>query len=410
MNKSIILLITALLLMQVSCRKEPGDEYKPLIDFKTDKKALQLIEADNLFAFDLMKEVDVLAEEDNYMISPLSVSIALGMTYNGSEGLTRSAFEETLRLSGLSRHEINYIHGALIKHLLKVDRKVTFEVANSIWVKHLYTIVKEFADTNIYYYDAEIRSVDFLDPETKDIINGWIEDKTRGKVKDVIDVIPPDVVMYLINALYFNGDWKYKFEEDTGFQIDFRFADESSGKVDAMKLEGDLEVFINGDVTAIDLPYGNNKYSMVLLLPDESKTVEDLVDILDIEQWNEWLSGLDTLGINLQMPKFKYEYKTLLNDPLTAMGLGVAFTGAAEFPYLVEETNDLFISRVIHQTFIDVNEKGTEAAAVTVVEIRETSVPEEPPLLKLDRPFLYVIREKTSNAIVFMGKVGRPVY
>ena len=396
----------SLVILLGSCSTEP-DPYIPEIDFQNDKKASQLISSDNAFALDLFKEVHILAEDENYMISPLSVAIALGMTYNGSDMDTKIAFEETLRLNGLSRSEINRIHGSLIELLLKIDPKITFEIANSIWVNHFYTLQQEFADTNRYYYDAEINSLDFGDGATRDIINAWCEDKTHGKVKEVLDQVPPDVVMYLINALYFYGSWTYEFDKEDNRPISFKLEDGTTKSVEGMRLEAGLNVLYKENFSLLELPYGNEKYSMLIMLPGEENSVEDILDQFSVENWNSWMNAMSKTNLNIHIPKFKYEFKTLLNEPLINMGLGVAFGGGADFSLMVRESRDLFISRVIHKTFIDVNEKGTEAAAVTVVEIRETSAGPGTEFV-VDKPFVYVIKEKTSGAIVFMGKVGNP--
>jgi len=404
--KKIIYLLAAILLLS-SCQ-EKTNPYVPSIDFQSDKKAIDLISADNVFAFELFKEVNNLAEEDNYMVSPLSVAIALGMTYNGADGATKTAFEETLGLAGFTRHEINEIHGKLIEHLLKVDPKVKFEIANSIWVNKNYTLMTEFADSNAFYYNAEIQSMDFYNSEAVDIINGWVSDKTHEKITEVLNEIPPATVMYLINALYFYGSWQYEFDKEKTAPMDFTLEDGSTEQVDGMIMTASLPLAYTDKYAAVELPYGDDKFSMMIMLPKESYDVDDVINEMSVDSWDSFTENLNLTNLTLKMPKFKYEFKTLLNKHLTNMGLGVAFGGGAEFPLMVEESNDLSISRVIHKTFIDVNEEGTEAAAVTVVEIRETSAGNDY-TISIDKPFIYVIREKTSGALVFMGKVGRPV-
>lgn len=403
--KNLIFLFAGILLFS-SCQ-EKTETYIPSIDFQTNKKASELISADNAFAFELFKEVHNLAEEDNYMVSPLSVAIALGMTYNGADGATKTAFEETLGLAGFTRHEINAIHGKLIEHLLKVDPKVKFEIANSIWVNKNYTLMTEFADSNAFYYNAEINSMDFYNGEAVDIINGWVSDKTHEKITEVLNEIPPATVMYLINALYFYGSWQYEFDKEKSAPMDFKLKNGSTEQVDGMIMTASLPISFTDKFTAIELPYGEDKFSMMIMLPKEGYDVDDVIDEMSVNSWDSWTENLNLTNLTLKMPKFKYEFKTLLNDHLSNMGLGVAFGGGAEFPLMVEESNDLFISRVIHKTFIDVNEEGTEAAAVTVVEIRETSIGDDL-IININKPFIYVIREKTSGALVFMGKVGRP--
>lgn len=404
--KTFILIVFVAIIVS-SCTKEPVP-YTPTIDFQNNKKAVELISADNDFAFYFFREVHKLAEEENYMVSPLSVAIALGMTYNGAETDTKTAFEETLRLKGFSRHEINILHSALINHLLRVDPKVQVEIANSIWVNDNFSLKPTFADTNIYYYKAGINTLDFSNPDSKNIINSWISHKTHDKIKDVIDAIPPDALMYLINAIYFNGNWKYEFEKSDNSPITFKTEDGKAEEVEGMKLTATLNTSYQNDLSLLELPYGNDRYSMVIMLPSEEKNVEEIIQIFSAENWSKWMNEMKETNITVHIPKFKHEYKTLLNKHLTNMGLGIAF-GNADFSGMINEDIGLNVSRVIHQTFIDVNEKGTEAAAVTVVEMRYTSAgPGEGATFLVDRPFLYLIREKSSGAIVFMGKVGNP--
>jgi serpin B len=394
-----------------SCEKKETAE-QPEIDFRNDKKASQLIEADNLFAFDLFDEVYTRESEENFMISPLSVSIALGMTYNGAEGETKSAFEETLRLSGLSRHEINKIHGALIAHLMKADPKVTMEIANSIWVNQIFSLMQEFADTNRHYYDAQVASLDFNGPSAADIINDWVSDKTHEKITSIIESIPPQTAMYLINALYFYGTWKYAFDEKENLPVVFNYEDGSYSEVEAMRQKADLSYFAGNQVRMLELPYGDGNFSMHIMLPAEGYKLNDVIQYFTIQNWKTWQENLAERSVNLVLPKFKFEYKSLLNEHLKSMGMEVAFDGRADFSSMIQEPADLYISRVIHKTFIDVNEKGTEAAAVTAVEVGYTSVGPGDQTIQfiVDQPFIYAITEKTSNAVVFMGKVGNPEY
>jgi len=174
-----------------------------------------------------------------------------------------------------------------------------------------------------------------------------------------------------------------------------------------MNLEGDFNYTANGDFAAVELPYGDSTLSMVVMLPSGDKDVSDIVARMNTEQWDSWFAGSWVRAVNVHLPKFKYEFKDLLNDPLINLGLGVAFGGGADFSR-IRASGGIYISRVIHQTFIDVNEEGTEAAAATIVEMRETSAGGGPVYFKADRPFLYVIRENSTGAIVFKGKVGRP--
>jgi serine protease inhibitor len=409
MKKFILLLATGLVLF--SCKKEPNTDY-PIVDLVNNKKAAELIEADTRFGLNLFGQVITMAEvPENLMISPVSVAVALGMTYNGANGDTKTAFEETLGFSGYSREEINTIHQALINHLLKADPKVIMEIANSIWYRQGFDVLQSFIDTNKIFYNAEVRGLDFGDPTAKDVINDWCALKTHDKIKDVLDGISSDVVMYLINAIYFNGTWTYQFDETKSYTGSF--LKENGAYVDAgyMKMQTDVAYLSNELFTAVDLPYGNENFSMSILLPKSNKSVSDIVGQLTAENFAKWTADFVKKEVVVTIPKFKFGYKELLNDPLINMGLGVAFSGGADFTG-INPGGNLQISRVIHQSFIDVNEKGTEAAAVTVVEVELTSTGpgNGPAIFTADHPFVFVIREKTSNAILFIGRVGNPVY
>ncbi len=392
-----------------SCQKKDNIDRNPGY-LTTDKKAAELIAADNAFAYDLLSETDKINEEDNFMLSPLSVAMALGMTYNGAENETKQAFEQTLRLNGLSRHDLNRIHGDLLTYLIKADPRVTLEIANSIWVHNLYTLMKAFADTNAYYYKAEVANIDFRSNDATETINNWVSDNTHGKIPAILDQIPPDAVMYLINAIYFNGTWTFAFDKNKTGDMPFHYRDGSVGQVSTMQMEGDIEYYRNDLFRAVELPYGSGKFVMDILLPGEAHTVSDLTAWLTANGEGSWLMNFsEAKDLLIKLPKFKFEYSTILNEALKNMGLGNAFSASADFSGMLEELKNLSISRVIHKTFIDVNEQGTEAAAVTAVEIEYTSV-SEPSSFIVDRPFLFILREKKTGAVVFTGKVEKPVY
>ena len=394
-----------------SCEKsDPIQKETPKITL--NKKAAEIIEADKAFGFELFREVCILSEEDNIMISPLSVSYALGMTYNGADGTTLEAFNDVLHFGDLTTEEVNESYKDLMDQLLNLDDKVEFSIANSIWYRLGFQVLSEFIKTNEDYFDAAVKEIDFTDPQTVELINQWIEDKTNDKIKDMLDFIPVDAVMYLINAIYFNAPWNYEFEKGDTYQGDFKLADGPKHQVDYMRVSGNFQYTSNEDFTAVELPYGDSTFSMVVMLPSPEKEVSDLVSKLDIAHWDSWFEGSRFTGVQVDLPKFKYEFKELLNDPLTDLGLGVAFSELeADFTRINPDGN-LFISRVIHQTFIDVQEEGTEAAAATIVEILNTSAGGggSPIYFKADKPFLYLIKENSTGTIVFIGKVGKPEY
>jgi len=259
------LLILALFTLY-SCEKEPIDkEPKKIV---LNKKAAEIIQADQQFAFELFKEVYGLSEDDNLMISPLSVSYALGMTYNGSVGDTKEAFRQMLHFGELTDQEVNESYKDLMGQLVTLDDNVDFSIANSIWYRLGYDVLAEFIATNQEYFDAAVEELDFSDPGAVDIINNWIEDKTNDKIKDMLDYIPADAYMYLINAIYFNANWKYKFDKEETFEDDFNLEGGGTFRTDFMQVEGGFSFTSQDNFKAVELPYGDSAFSMVVLLPD----------------------------------------------------------------------------------------------------------------------------------------------
>ena len=376
------------------------------------KKSLELIESDNNFGLEFFQKVSTDNTTENIMVSPLSVALALGMTYNGAEGTTKDAMKEALKLGSLTDEEINASYKSIIDQLLKLDPKVILSIANSIWYKLNFQVQNEFIDLNKEYYYAEVNELDFTLPDAKDIINGWVNEKTKGLIPAIIDNIPPEAVMYLINAIYFKGVWMYEFDPDDTREQDFYPEDGMTQKVDMMQMEGDLLFTSNDLFDAISLPYGDGQFNMFIMLPKGENTTGDIVAELNNDNWNTWINSLGTQQVVVKLPKFKFEFFRLLNDDLSSMGMGIAFDPAnADFTG-INPGGGLFISRVLHKTFIEVNEEGTEAAAVTAVEIGYNSIGPEPNVryFTADHPFLFAIRENSSGTILFMGRVNLPEY
>ncbi len=392
-----------------SCERSEPVQKEPA-KITLNKKSEKIIEADQQFAFELLGKVNALAEEDNFMISPLSVSYALGMTMNGAAGTTLDAFYNVLHFGDLTNEEVNESYKDLMDQLVSLDDKVEFSIANSIWYRLGYNVLQEFITTNQTYFDAAVSELDFSDPQAVEIINAWIEEKTNEKIKDMLDYIPQDAVMYLINAIYFNATWKYEFDKSQTAEGPFYLDGGGSHPADFMKVKGAFNCTVTEDFSAVEMPYGDSTFSMVVMLPSGESTTDDLIGQMDHSQWGAWFENPTVRNVQIELPKFKYGFKSLLNDPLIDLGLEIAFTGNADFSRITPGA-DLFISRVIHQTFIDVQEEGTEAAAATIVEIMETSAGGDSTLIfRVDKPFVYVIKENSTGAILFMGKVGKPVY
>jgi serine protease inhibitor len=406
----LISIITAFIISVQSCDRV-SDKPEPE-KMNLTKKSLELIESDNQFGLDFFQKVSTASTGENIMVSPLSVALALGMTYNGSGGTTRDSMKETLKLGGLTDEEINTSYKSIIDQLLKLDPKVILNIANSIWYKLDFPVQNEFIDLNKEYYYAEVNELDFSLPDAKNIINGWVNEKTKGLIPAIIDNIPPEAVMYLINAIYFKGVWMYEFDPDKTREQDFYPEVGMTQKVDMMQMEGDLLFTSNDLFDAISLPYGDGQFNMFIMLPKGENTTGSIVAELNNDNWNTWINSLGTQQVVVKLPKFKFGFFRLLNDDLAGMGMGIAFDPEnADFSG-INPDRELFISRVLHKTYIEVNEEGTEAAAVTAVEIGTTSVGPEPDIryFTADHPFLFAIRENSSGTILFMGRVNMPEY
>ena len=407
MKINILIITVLIILFATSCEKEssPPEARQPK-PIEVDTKSKTVIRGNNAFGFELFREIWQKEEAGkNLMISPLSVELALAMTYNGARGTTKEAFEKVLHTDNLPENDLNTSLHDLTKALIEVDPLVTMEIANSIWYRNTFHVEDAFLDVNKKYFDAEVRPLDFNNPHSKGVINGWVDEKTHHKIQEIVDEISPSTVMFLINAIYFKGTWKYQFDRKKTTDRPFHISPERTIQVATMCQEGDFLYTANDLFSAIELPYGQGNYSMISILPLPEKNLDDVTEALTPENWEQWVNAFDTLNdLTVYVPKFTFSYKKKLNDPLISLGLGVAFSGGADFSEISRDY-DLYISKVKHKTFIEVDEEGTEAAAVTSVEIRYNSAGSS---FLLDRPFLFVIKEKYTGAILFIGRVSDP--
>jgi len=375
----------------------------------------QLVNSTNQFGFKLFREINESeATDKNIFVSPLSVSFALGMTYNGADGETRDAMAATLELAGLSPEEINRSYRHVIDVLSQLDPAVAFAIANSIWYRDGFPISPEFVDLNRTYFDALVRGLDFGQSWAADTINHWVDANTNGKITEIINPpIPIETVMYLINAIHFKGDWTLPFDTGSTKNRVFTRADGSKIERPIMQTDTLLQYFENDLFQAVDLPYGNGDFSMAVLLPRYGYTPDDIIAQMTPEYWAVLVESFSDTGLQLGLPKFRFEYEKSLNDVLQSMGMAIAFAmGGADFGNMVTDMamlpGNLYISNVKHKSFVQVDEIGTEAAAVTVVEIGVTSM--EKVLMLATRPFVFVIHEHETGSILFMGKIVDPVW
>ena len=371
----------------------------------------RLVAANNRFAFSLFREIARAEPADsNLFVSPVSVSMALGMAVNGAQGATRDSMLRTLELSDVPMDEVNRGYRGVIDLLRGLDRGVEFTLANSVWAKAGYAFGEPFLDDARTWFDATVRVLDFSAPTAPQTINDWVNTQTRGKIPEIVaGQIPPDVIMYLINAIYFKGSWTQRF--DPALTSDAPFNLRGGGSVTARMMShagpAPARYYAADGVTIVDLPYGGRAWSMTIVLPPTADGIDSLVAGLTTERWDAWMAALDTTGVIVTMPKFTLRYDLEMNDVLSALGMRIAFSPWADFTRLLP-SGGAYISRVQHKTFVDVHEEGTEAAAVTVVVFVDTAIPPELHVV-VDRPFLVAIRERLTGTVLFLGRVMNPV-
>ncbi|MFA6233976.1 MAG: serpin family protein [Bacteroidota bacterium] len=367
---------------------------------------LALTHANSAFGLTLFRSVANADPDANIFISPLSVSMALGMTVNGAAGETWLGMRQTLQFDGLAQAEINKSYRSLIDLLRGMDPRVRLDIANSIWSREGFPIEQAFVDSNKFYFDAEISALDFNRGDAADVINAWVSRMTQGKIPDIVSApIPELVMMYLINAVYFKGTWTEQFDTKKTRDDTFIAIDGSSKNIKMMNRSGNIRYHQGQLVEIADLPYGWDRYSMAVLLPREGVTLAQLRAALLSDQWGIWLEALKDTDMDIQLPRFTLEYEVGLNEMLKSMGMEIAFDPARADFSGINRNRDLYITNVKHKTYVQVNEEGTVAAAATSVEMGTTSAP---PVMRVDHPFVFVIHERNTGAILFIGQVTNP--
>ena len=375
-----------------------------------------LVAASNDFAFRLFREVaGEQSPDSNLFISPLSVSMALGMTYNGAAGTTAQAMDTTLGFGGMTLDEVNHSYQGVIDLLRGLDSRVDFTLANSVWYKQDLALEPSFLDVTHTYFDAQVQSLDFSAPSASQTINDWVNAQTNGKIAEIVPgPIPDNLVMYVIDAVYFKGAWVTQFDPSLTKPGPFTLADGSTASVPMMSFANPASVQIAyvAGVQLLDLRYGGGAYSMTIAMPDNPAAMDTLVAGLTRQRWDTWITALDSAPGQVAMPKFKLTYGLRMKDVLTALGVGVAFIPCdGRAPDCADLTRmrsvrDLYVSEVLHKTYVDVNEEGTEAAGAT--EVAVATLNNASLWFVVDRPFLFTIRERFSGTILFLGRIMNP--
>jgi serpin B len=406
MRALLSILFAIMVLVATSCKKDPSGPKQPKpIDLT--EKGHEVIASSNGFGINLFR-VTALEENENIMLSPLSASTALTMLLNGCNANTYEQIKDMLGYNGMTIDQINEAYNSLIGQLLAVDPEVNLSLANAIWYQQDFLVKPAFLEVMDSSFDAQIAALDFYGPSAIDIINKWASDNTNGKIPTVMDQIPQGMVMFLMNALYFKGNWTYQFEENQTADLPFHLKNGSTVNVSMMKSNIPAKTYPGNGATAIELPYGRQNFAMVVILPDN--TLDEFLAEFDPLGWASITAGLDSFAepeeIEMILPKFKFEYEKYLTEQLKALGMLDAFNPELANLSGISEA-DIYVDFVKQNTFVDVNEEGTEAAAVTTIGIKEVSMPLS---IMIDRPFIFAIRERLTNTLLFIGKVEQPEY
>lgn len=368
-----------------------------------------IVEPNNELGFNLLKEIKT-DDDGNLFISPTSLMMASAMIYNGADGVTKKEIAKALQMEGINQMDLNKANASFMTTLNKDNDAIQLQVANSIWLNDQYKFQDDFANQSKDYFNAKIEEIDITNNDSSKQINDWVKKTTNGKIDKMVDgPLDDNLVAMLLNAIYFKGDWTYPFDKKETDDKAFYLNDGTDKEVPFMKLQENLLYMANSEFQAIQLPYADGEMSMTVILPNEGVGLDEFQSTLTNGKWEEIQSGMNSTRGTILLPKFKMSYETELNDALEALGMVSAFSDNADFSKMVEGDASLFISKVKQKTYIDVNEEGTEAAAVTGIQMDTTSAPlDDPFVMEVNRPFFFAITDDETGTILFLGSVTNP--
>ncbi|MFN3850890.1 MAG: serpin family protein [Spirosomataceae bacterium] len=405
MKKPIFLTLTLCVGMLIGCDKTEVDSAK----VSEQLKAVPGTFADQTsnFAFAFWKQHNAIEDKSkNHFVSPLSLHVALGMLLNGADTKTKDEIQKVLGVSS-NITEANKIYKDLMESLPNADPKVVNTIANSVWHDKAFKVEQAYLNDLQNYFKAKVSAEDFANPATVNKINQWASDNTNAKIQKVLEKIEPSHVMFLLNALYFKGDWKVPFDPQNTRDEEFLNLSGRPKNVKMMSMTNNVKYASRNGYHAIELPYGSGNYTMTIMMPQQSVSSlspDAIIDKLTLNEWKELNKAMTEQKIIIGLPKFTIEYETNLNNALQKMGMPTAFSNQADLSKISPPAGKVKVGFVKQNTYVSVDEKGTEAAAVTTIGIELTSVQIRPEFI-CNRPFVFVISEKQSNTVLFAGKV-----
>jgi serpin B len=407
-----IIIIAAIFSFIYLTNLEPGIKITKKVPLADDANAtaesvISLINSLNDFSFNFYNQISS-SEDDNIFFSPYSIFVALSMAYEGAKQNTSLEMQNVLNV--LQNDSVTLgTFGKVYNLLNQNQRGYKINTANAFWAHEDYEFLQDYLYLLKNYYMAEANELDFAkNAEAAETINTWIEEKTNDKIKDMIDpgMLSEMTKLVLTNAIYFKGLWKNQFDPDDTFEREFKLLNENQVQVEMMSQESDFNYTETDDLQILELDYAGNQLSMIIVLPKENN-ISIAEKAINNQNLTSWKNDFYEIEINVQIPKFKFEKKYVLNDLLKEMGITEAFLpGIADFSGM-DGTRYLYIGTALHQSFVEVNEEGTEAAAATAIIMEATAIPEYKEFIA-DHPFVFLIQHKETGAILFMGKVLDP--
>lgn len=405
---------------QETSDEEANDEEASTIEMKykkadehADAVSSEIAAANTALAMDLFRTISFEESGVNMMISPLSISIAMAMVTNGASDENLAEMKSVLGFNEMTMEAVNAQFYELIQSLVEADKDLVLSIANSVWMDDAFEprVKEAFLSALLESYEAEPFTIDFQADGAKDTINSWVSENTNGKIEKIIEQIGADTVMYLINAIYFKAAWTTTFDKERTYEGDFQTTTAEQKKVQFMTFKSDQEFefyssgWEEGDYSVIRLPYGREKFAFYGIIPNGTgKTIDQFIFEMKDNGLDHYFQNLEKKEVPVILPRFKFEYEKSLVEIFKTLGMEQAFVTGG-FLNLADQGEGLYISDIKHKTYIEVNEEGTEAAAVTAVEVGETSMPEG---FYGTHPFVFVIRDDRSGTILFIGKVEDP--
>ena len=399
-----LLLMIGLLSILVGCQNDEGGDngLKPRKDINLSVSESRVVEGNTNFAFHLFSEMNKMkSEQENWMISPFSLSMVLGMTSNGASGNTLTEIKKVLGHENVSTEETNAFYKKLIKELGDLDDTSQLNIANSVWAHNGIGLSDTFVEMNQKNYNAQVQNLDFASPNALTTINQWCAEQTNQTIPAIVDEISEDTKLMLLNALYFKGVWKNKFEERYTITDDFTNVDGSIAKVSMMTQGKDLPYAQNEYFSMGRFDYGNGAFGMTILLPNEGLTLDESLSHLNLTNWDKWNNSWTEARLDVKFPKFEMKAHDELDDVLKAMGIKEAFSSDADFSALSD--TPLKVGLFEQASFLKVDENGTVTSSISkgeYIDLLPLSTP-----FHMNRPFVFIISEQSTGSILLIGKI-----